>query len=534
MINILPQTEVRLLKTPLEKEGNHTMTFSNINSQTAYFLSKTIKSYSEFTYQRESASLVVGDPYDTINTCNYLMYRNNGFSNKYFYAYITKMEYISENSTRIYFEIDSLQTWYFNINYKECFVEREHVNDDTIGLHTVPEDVELGDYIDQSVTTEEQESFSGHLLNNSRPLVVVSVTQTGISAIDTGTGREYNGIYSGLINICFPNPSQAEIFILYLDSKFSETPVVSVFLAPWKLCTDNLMSWDSYTDSQHPEFSFSYKEVPYRTELTSLTTATLSKTNYLDNNYVPNNNKLLTYPYKYFLVDNNVGGCFDYKYEYFSDANCTFNISGALSVGCSIKARPINYNKKSGANNLFAIDESKLPTCAYINDSYTNYLTANAVNLGLSIGTDIIKLGASTVTENPVGMAGSALSIANTVGQVYERSKRPLQAHGGVNQGDFNYSNRVAFNVYRKSIKAEFATIIDDYFSMYGYKVNNVKIPNITGRANWNYVKTIGCNFTGDIPQEDIEKIRNLFNNGITFWHNEENFLNYSASNGII
>ena len=131
-------------------------------------------------------------------------------------------------------------------------------------------------------------------------------------------------------------------------------------------------------------------------------------------------------------------------------------------------------------------------------------------------------------------MANSALSIAGTIGQLYERSKRPLQAHGGANTGDFTYSNRTSFYLYKKSIKEEYARVIDDYFSMYGYKVNSVKVPNITGRTNWNYVKTIGCNFTGDIPQEDIEKIRNLFNNGITFWHNEQNFLNYSASNGII
>lgn len=533
MINIVPQTEIRLLKTPIEKEGNHTLTFNNINSQTSYFLSKTIKTYTEFTYQRETAELVVPDSYDTINTCNYLMYKNNGFTNKYFYAYITKMEYINENATRITFEIDSLQTWYFNINYHSCFVEREHVSNDTVGLHTVPENVELGEYIDQSVTQEEQDSFNGHMLNNSRPLVVVSVTQTGISSIDEGTGREYNGIYSGLINICFPNPSFAEIFMLYLDSKFSESPVVSVFMAPWRLCTDDLSpsAWETYSEG---DYAFMYQVVPYSTGLTNLTTATLSKTNYLDNNYTPKNNKLLTYPYKYFLIDNNVGGCFDYKYEYFSDNSCNFNISGALSVGCSIKARPINYNKKSGVNNLFSVDASKMPTCAWVNDSYTNYLTANAVNLGLSLGTDVVKLGASAVMENPAGMANSALSIAGTIGQVYERSKRPLQAHGGVNQGDFTFSQRISFNVYRKSIKEEYAKIIDDYFSMYGYKVNSVKVPNITGRSNWNYVKTIGCNFTGNIPQEDIEKIRNLFNNGITFWHNEENFLNYSANNDII
>ena len=533
MINIIPQSEVRLLKTPLKKDSEHTLNFASITDQTAYFLSTTFKTYSDFTYIREQQAIVVPENYDAIYTCNYLMYKNNGFNNKYFYAFITKMEYVSENSTRIYFEIDSLQTWFFQINMNQVFIEREHVSDDTVGLHTLPENVELGDYIDQSVTTEEQESFN-YLIDNSRPLVVVSVTQTGIPAIDQGTGREYNGIYSGLINVCFPNPSSAEIFILYLDSKFSETPVVSVFLAPWKLCTEDLTQWDTYSDAQHPEFTFMYKEVYYSTDLKFLKQCSLSKTNYIDDDYVPYNNKLLTYPYKYFLVDNNVGGCYDYKYEYFSNTNCLFNIHGALSVGCAIKIRPYNYNKLSGNNNLYGIDSSKLPTCAYVNDSYTNYLTANAVNIGVGFASDIINLGVSAGTENAMGMVSSSLSIASKIGQIYERSKAPLQAHGGANQGDFAYSGRYSFTVYRKSIKKEYARIIDRYFNMYGYKVNLVKQPEINSRRNYNYIKTIGCNFTGDIPEEDIQKIKDIFNKGVTFWHNPENYLNYSVNNDII
>ena len=83
------------------------------------------------------------------------------------------------------------------------------------------------------------------------------------------------------------------------------------------------------------------------------------------------------------------------------------------------------------------------------------------------------------------------------------------------------------------SIKSEYAVIIDEYFSMYGYKVNLVTIPNVTGRANWNYVKTIGANIQGDIPENDLNEIKELFNNGITLWHNPETYLDYSQSNPI-
>lgn len=90
---------------------------------------------------------------------------------------------------------------------------------------------------------------------------------------------------------------------------------------------------------------------------------------------------------------------------------------------------------------------------------------------------------------------------------------------------------RNGFSFYKMSIKQEYAKIIDDFFSMFGYKVNEVKIPNVTGRQNWNYVKTIDANILGDIPQEDMQKLKDIFNSGVTFWHNPNTFLDYSQSN---
>ena len=84
------------------------------------------------------------------------------------------------------------------------------------------------------------------------------------------------------------------------------------------------------------------------------------------------------------------------------------------------------------------------------------------------------------------------------------------------------------------SIRPEYARIIDDFWNMYGYKVNIVKTPSITGRQYWNYVKTADCNVEGDIPQEDLQIIRKMFNNGCTLWHNANNIFNYNLSNNII
>lgn len=119
-------------------------------------------------------------------------------------------------------------------------------------------------------------------------------------------------------------------------------------------------------------------------------------------------------------------------------------------------------------------------------------------------------------------------------GQLYEHSLTPNSARGNINGGDINTcSKKNGFFFYKMNIKQEYAKIIDDFFTMYGYKVNQVKIPNITGRPNWNYVKTLEANILGDIPQQDLQELKNILNSGVTFWHNSNTFLDYSQNNSI-
>ena len=83
----------------------------------------------------------------------------------------------------------------------------------------------------------------------------------------------------------------------------------------------------------------------------------------------------------------------------------------------------------------------------------------------------------------------------------------------------------------RYSIKADACARIDKYFDMYGYTINELKAINISSRSNWNYIKTQGANLLGDIPQLDLQALKEMFNNGITFWHNPTTFLDYSQTN---
>ena len=126
--------------------------------------------------------------------------------------------------------------------------------------------------------------------------------------------------------------------------------------------------------------------------------------------------------------------------------------------------------------------------------------------------------------------------IKQTMAQVQKTSMLPNTGNvGGSNATLLGYDlyNQDIFTRY--SIKRQFAERIDMYFDMYGYQTNKVKLPNITGRPNWNYVKTMGLNIlqksTSNVPQEDLQEFKAIFNNGVTLWHNPATFLDYSQNN---
>lgn len=144
---IAPQTNIRLLKVPFELDNKNQLTFTNVNSQTDYFLSLPYLLIDNCSYQRHDNYINFPTHIDSILHYNYVMYQNDNYSDKYFYSFITNMEYVNDNLTRVYIETDCFQTWQFDIIYHNMFVEREHVNNDAIGLHTIPEGLETGPYI---------------------------------------------------------------------------------------------------------------------------------------------------------------------------------------------------------------------------------------------------------------------------------------------------------------------------------------------------------------------------------------------------
>lgn len=519
---ITPTTNLKLLKVPISIDNKNQITFINKETQFEYFNSLESIEYENFNYQRKDSVIRFPAHIDNIIEFNYCMYQNENYSDKWFYCFISDMKYVNDGLTEITIKTDVFQTWQFDLIYKNMFVEREHVSDDTIGSHTVPENLENGEYIINNVTKFDMGEMS----------YIIQVTEWGSSSSSKPLATNYGGIYyAGGAYVCKTIEQVVNILQLYATStEVTSDAVYSLYMIPSKFIINN--SEDLKYSGQHTP---AYDNVE------------IEKPNNI-NNYTPVNKKLLTFPYCFLNISNNNGSSNTLQYELFNEIDekpnkCIFNIKGVPVIGGSIKCNPFNYkNNLENDNEEEGIVAGKFPTLNWSENEFINWITQNGVNIALGSASNILNIIGGIglmATGNAVTGASSVVSgglaVANTLAQIHQYEMTPNSAKGNTNAGDINScSNSNTFYFYQMSIKQEYAKIIDNFFSMYGYKVNNVKIPNIFGRKNWNYVKTLGSNIEGDIPQNDLQEIKNMFDNGVTFWHNSNTFLDYSQENNIL
>lgn len=527
-------SEVRLLNVPLESDYKHTLYFANKASQESYFLGKStsFNTFTELSYQRKEKYISIPRNYESLKTFNYLMYRNQqGHYDDWYYAFITRMEYKSDSVTWVYFEIDVMQTYLSKYTIKPSFIEREHTDNDTIGAHTFPENLEVGEFV--SHYTQEDSTLTALS-------VVLATTEPDPSLEevlgDSGTVlQRYRGTVSGLIyhSYTIDKLSDLRSLVNEYDEAGKADAIQAMFICPTFVAS--LLDGTNIPDHTKPA---SFEINVGGGIVTAMADA-----------YYPRNKKLLTFPYKYLLVSNNAGASAVYHYEYFKNASSgmKFKVYGTITPGGSIRMLPMNY-KGVDENNEEGLNLGKYPICNWTSDAFTNWMTQNSVNIGLTIASGVGQIVGGGITSAIGGVTtgglgvlsgggqivGGVSTIAGQLAQIHQMSFTPNQSRGNINNGDVTTTmNKNTFTFYGMSIRPEYARIIDGFFDMFGYKVNQVKTPLVNHRDEYWYTKTIDVSIDGDIPSEDMQKIKDCYNRGITFWKNPANIGDYSVRNEI-
>ena len=563
MPNFEPEGIIRIGRVNFDNSYKHTMTFGSASAQSSYFSGVCTESLSknDYTYVRQNNTIRVPFNAERLYTYNYVMYQNANYGSKWFYAFIIGVNYLNKQTTELVLELDVMQTWYFDYELTECFVEREHVNDDTIGEHLNPEPEFPFDMVAKGRYSD------GDLSNAWVVLQTNAEPKNGVLGdIYTSPvkGGFYNRVFSGCKYYAYPNDAggrdRLTQFINGLNQGGGAESISGIFMFPKKL----LPSVGGDDGVQEDTAAVSY-------------TKTTSRPTSLGGGYVPHNNKLFTYPYCYCLFDDNNGHSAEYRYEFWGGATNKYSVQSALDPTAMCIIAPQNYN--GIANNVtesftFALTAQ----CSWVYSSYQNWVAQNTVaNLGsaafnialmavpaargLSAAAKVLGVaktskaglaarGASTSQINrgatmqaardearaAVGAAGAASAglgaygLATQIGEISRQSKIP-NVQKGASSGNTLFSNKyMTYNVCQMVIREEYARIIDGFMDMYGYQVDSVKTPNRTGRPNWNYVKCQNACMHGNVPADDMALINEIYNSGITFWHTSD-IGNYSLNN---
>lgn len=522
-----PQSVIKICSNVrLNHSYEHTIYFGTLAEQRNYFAGKVVKSFSAYTFLRKSWNVKVAATMDEARTWNYLFFTNTGA--KTYYYFITNIEYVNDNTVELSLKMDVLQTYHFDYQLLDSFVEREHALYDNIGDNLLDEGLELGEFV-------VNKKYNMSELNDLCVLIMTTVEPNNTNADGTtiiagsNVGRVFSGL--GVVAASMDNWSALASKLQELDTLGLSDGIITMWMYPKALV--GLASGYSWDDD-----NVTKRVASNRTE----TVQEPIFMNHEIDGYEPKNNKLYTHPYNFLYVTNNDGGCATYHYERFQSGQCNLNVCGAISPDAQMKLYPLNYNGDA-MNYDEGLMGQKFPTCAWNQDAYKLWLAQNQsqqtlslVSGGLMVAGGVI--GGAMTAGTGIGAAagfGTALSglnqIASTLAQRKDMSVQPPQAKGQ-HSANVNVAQEYGtFTILQKSIDAYHAEMIDHFFDLYGYKTSLVKQPNRYVRENWTYTKTIGCHIAGNLCTEDLVEIESIYNKGVTFWKNGDSIGDYSLSN---
>lgn len=539
--------------------------FANIDAQKAYFENIITKGvFHEYSFIRnEPNKIKLGRPVtETAYRWQYMSFRNTAYGeNRIFYAFITDIDYLNDNCIIITFEIDVLQTYMFDVEFHECFIERNciPVSQDIAGTNIEPENVDLG-----PMTTDgpiHEIKCAGLLNTNGReyPYCVVvwsTLDEAGLFP-DYWDGGMVAGLYSGLRPHIFYDVNTLNDWLQKAYSYGLDESLVTATIMPVSLIPTD---WQS-VDKNNPPMVIKKITLEYQTDTYQ--------------HYVPNNKKLFTFPYIGLVVSDGAGRSKVYRQELFEDfpnGNPEFLMVSALTPAPQVAVYPLSYagdiynvNFSAEARNVNFLSDypvnlnqgfymSEFPSITLPIASFIAQLANSATKLtmaavGVAAGAGAAMLAGAAFAP----AAGAALAVGGAISQPKiasnvapsktaqtlaetissSQAKGFFESLADLNSGTMNNSTPSLstnlrtrdFYFSTQSIRVIKCQRIDNYFSEFGYAINDVQVPDIrTNTRAKQYIKTRNCTISGLCPASALRTIEEIFNHGIKLIRNPQSY----------
>lgn len=556
-----------LANVEIDADNEFTIDFDNATAQQTYFQSKisdVLDTTGDFSYIRKDADVKVEKSLEDLLSVNYLMFKNDS---KWWYARITNKEYISPTTTRIYFEIDAFQTFMFDFEIQESFVEREHQDRFTPELkpliNSVSENVDYGSNYELSKVEKiiSKRNNTAEKYNVAWAIIVCNDKLSDDSATNSSALDNYY-YYA----VPFESPqTRALRRIFYFNSGDSYTQLENAEVITKIIARDNAtkivsiklyencpfyVKLEDYSNNISLESNFvkvvsvSSKNILNITstiektitnddslrELSTIELTLIDNVN-LDINSAPKieyETKLYSDPYYFILMTNHNGEGLKINPKGLADIT---KIPIYYIPVCSPDSKIMYYIKGYYGDNegrYYNYIDNSVNEIALTSDKWQEYLSQNKASavagVAVNLGTSALTTAIGAITANPLAIAGGVLSLGQNVANTIIRQQDIKQEPNSVK----SQGNNASFTLVRQIIglELEYYTITDankkrlfNYFNHYGYQCNDFKKPNLRSRYYFNYLRTIGINIKSNIDSIYVNELKSMFNNGVTIWH---------------
>lgn len=592
------EVKVRLFNNvPFDLKNNHTRWFDNSTQQNNYFNSlNPVETLTNLRYVNIDSGVMDLENYaDSIDNVNYAIIENynSGVSNsnvRRYFVFITKTEYINARNTKLHFEVDVLQTYHFDLQFKQSFVERQHLN----SANKASENIDIGDtYLN---------IFSHQVKGGSDKVDMYfdTVLVTATDVLNASAGSAYGGVVSGIITPLLH-------YIVLVPKTFNDLPGLKIQLngetiqeadgvfLPYnifKAFKDETLANRIVSISYLPAFPYNHTVIRsgdgtttnhfniqvnnqgagkqlsvYETVESGYKNITINKfdaetiQDYVSvnvkqeiNTYFSNNGitdpKLKQYPFVRVMLRDNFGGEIEIKPEYLDGNTVRANLLTSISATPKIAYQLKNY--KTGTHMTNALISSVNADVEVVNDYTATYIqgkkNVDNTNIVSGLGGSLVQLGSGIgIAIASGGTLGLVAGVATGVGGVVN-TFNTLAGHIAKYQDIDNVppslqtqrgasSLMIGYNYAHPQVDIEVCDLeylkrANSFLKQYGHTVKDVTDLNLKTRTHYNFIKTIGCNVVGTVPQNHLDKVRNIFDSGVTLWHVNDIY-NYNVANNV-
>lgn len=502
-----PDTVIRLFKDTRVTPGDQPY-FSSEGGKMGWYNSHSPKVFNAQSYQRELREYArVDAPAADLRGYDMMAYQNAP-GDRWIICRITGIEFINPNTSDVFFVVDPMQTWIDAIEWVDCWVEREMVDDDWAGSlpgwkSLAPEGIESG-----QLKSKILKDFTSEISNSGWDLHVLSAyDQAGEENYSIATHGSY---MSGLNEFVLSSPSALGAILKQYAEKGRLDGICGIWMWPKSFVGDS-------TTINSP--------VTLPTDI---------------DGYQPKNSKVFTSEFCSITISNRMGSTVELAPEYlFAEQNQRMFsvVGGFLDGGGGLICYPAGYMDL--ADDVSIDYGVALPAdiqVAYIGNAFANWVAQNKAPLaveGVGALGQVVTGGVTMATADrdtdqgqrdfKAGLehVGSGIySALGTIAKVMQKASDPAGAHGQAYANALSVNEHTyGFTVSFRSPSAQMAESIDNFFSVFGYKVCRMKKPNVNTRPYWNYVKCAPAIVGGPMTSKDRSGIEKMLNSGVTFWN---------------